>query len=338
MYSESELENFRHRLVSIRNMEKLPSEKAVFGQLESVIKILKDESKKYRPRGKDKLPGGLLDFCGQKKDVVVVPDLHARPDFLIKLIDSKINGTDVLTALNSGSLIVVCVGDGVHTETMGPCYDRWILSYKKWCDGNCVCPEMEAEMLDAFQTMGVVMELKKLFPESFHFLKGNHENVLNQNCDGDHGFRKIAMEGQMVRDFLEEYYSEATTYIISEFEHLLPVAAIFDRFGITHGEPYRVFGKKEIIDYHNHPEVILGFTWTDNGEANEGSVIGQFRELNRKGDAENCFWLGGHRHVPGKYLLRQDGVYIQFHNPTEMNVAWIHADGTFDLERDIFSV
>lgn len=338
MHSELELENLRKKLVSMRNMEKLPSEAAVFEQLESTIKILKGESKKYRPLGKDKFPGGLLDFCGSKCDVIVVPDLHARPDFLMNLIDFRLNGSDVLKLLDEGSLMVVCVGDGVHTETPGRCHDRWLGAYEKWKEGQVESPEMAEEILEAFQTMFVVMELKKNFPSGFHFLKGNHENVLNRSGDGDYGFRKIAMEGQMVYDFLESYYSQATAYVISEFERSLPIVAIFDRFGISHGEPCRSFDRKDIIDFHRHPEVIIGFTWTDNGDAQDGSVLEQFHELNRKGDRDNCFWLGGHRPVAGKYLLRQDGVYIQIHNPREMNVAWIHSDGSFSLESDIFSV
>ena len=338
MYTEAELDALRKKLLSIRNMKTLPSEGTVFGVVERAIKTLGEESKSYRPHGKDKNPGGLLDFCGQKKDVIIVPDLHARPDFLIKLIDSDIDGTSVLEALNNGKLILVCVGDGVHTETPGRCHDRWISAYKKWCDGQCECEEMAEEILEAFQTMFVVMEMKNSFPSAFHFLKGNHENVLNVNSNGDHGFRKIAMEGQMVYDFLEEHYSQATAYLISEFEHALPVVAIFDRFGVSHGEPFRCFSKKEIIDYRRHPEVVLGFTWTDNGDVSDMTVEEQFHELNKKGDSTNCFWFGGHRPVVGKYQQRQGGAYIQIHNPLEMNVARVHSDGTFNLDTDIYSV
>ncbi len=332
------LDDLRNELVDLRNMKALPTEGGIFKLLEQTIETLKGESKKYRAFGKDKKPGGLLDFIGVKKDVIVVPDLHARPDFLVSLIDLDIGGKSVLQALADGSLVVICVGDGVHTETPGACHDRWVAAYEKWSEGRFVSPEMSGEMLEAFQTMMVVMTLKNMFPSNFHFLKGNHENVLNRSGSGDYGFRKIVMEGQMVRDFLEEKYSQATTYLISEFEHLLPVVAIFDRFGISHAEPLKRFSKKDIIDYHNHPEVILGFTWTDNGDAGDGSVVEQFAELNKKGDADECFWIGGHRHVNGNYFLRQDGVYIQIHNPVKMNVAWIHSDGSFDLERDIFPV
>lgn len=337
-YSEPELEKLRSEMHSLRNMEKLPSENEIFDRVGSVILALEKEDKKYRPHGKDKKPGGLLDFSSTKKDVIVVPDLHSRPDFLINLIDSNVGERNVLQGLNDGSLMVVCVGDGVHTETKGRCRQRWMDSYALWQEGKCVSESMEEEMLETFATMFVVMELKTAFPSSFHFLKGNHENVLNQNCNGDHCFRKVAMEGQMVRDFLETYYSMATTGVIAAFEHLLPIVAVFDRFGVSHGEPYRAFDKKQIIDYHNNPEVILGFTWTDNGDACDGSVVEQFAQLNKKGDRENCFWIGGHRPVEGKYYLRQDGTYIQIHNPNQMNVAIVHGDGTFDLEKDIYSI
>ena len=50
-------------------------------------------------------------------------------------------------------------------------------------------------------------------------------------------------------------------------------------------------------------------------------------------------WFGGHRPVKdGKYLLRQDGTYLQLHNPNEMNVAIVVPEKKFNPEIDIKSV
>ena len=98
-----------------------------------------------------------------------------------------------------------------------------------------------------------------------------------------------------------------------------------------------MFTRDEIINYHDEnlrDEVVLAFTWTPNDGAEEGSVASIFAELSGR-KAEDALWFGGHRPVEGKYALRQDGHYVQIHNPDEMNVAYISADRPFNLDKDI---
>ena len=70
MYTEAELDVLRKKLLSIRNMETLPSEGTVFDMVERTIKTLGEESKSYRPHGKDKNPGGLLEKSMHPVDLV----------------------------------------------------------------------------------------------------------------------------------------------------------------------------------------------------------------------------------------------------------------------------
>ncbi len=332
------LETLFSEILSLRDDSGLPDEDTILSLSDSAISTLEFESPEYRPWSSENKAGGLLDFSNHHGDVIIVPDLHARPDFLINLLSSDFTGGRILDSLADGSVTVICVGDGVHTETAGKCYDRWKSAYKKWMGGSIVSAPMKGEIHDCFATMLAVMKLKSAFPKSFHFLKGNHENVTNENGNGNWAFRKFAREGEMVRDFIIDYYSDATLHVIDSFEKNLPVAAIFPTFGVSHAEPRVPFSREDVINYHSNPDLILGLTWTDNGEAMENSARDFFHNLNPSGDAENALWFGGHRPVSEKYRLWQKGAYIQIHNPNEMNVAHIHADGSFSLESDIVSV
>ncbi|MBP5443132.1 MAG: metallophosphoesterase [Treponema sp.] len=332
------LKEFRSSLGKFMVEDGLPDEDEVLKIGESAVNALEKEKSSYRPYGHKKTPGGLLDFSDLEQDVILVPDLHARPEFLLRLLDSEIVGQNVLSALADDKCTVLCVGDCFHTETSGRCAERWKKAWIAWNDGEVDSPMMREEMHDCFATLLPIMMLKNAFPKNFHFLKGNHENILNENDNGNYSFRKHANEGQMVFDFVEQVYSQATLHILNSFEKTLPIVALFKTFAVSHAEPYEPYSREEIIDYRRNPSVILNFTWTDNGEAREGSVIEQLRLLDKKIDAENFLWFGGHRPVKGRYALRQDGQYIQFHNPTQMNVVHVHADGSFNIEKDIVSV
>ena len=317
--------------------------------LKKVRDVYEGEDFPCRPRA-----GGLLDFTKERLPVIIVPDLHARPDFLINLLKftpDGLDGKNVLEALNEGRIIVVCVGDGVHTERYGEVvkaermndakelwkddYERWMESFVSWQKGRINCPSMREEMRLCLATVMTVMELKCAFPKNFHFLKGNHENIKNEDGRGNHAFRKFAMEGEMVKDFMQEVYGNGVLNLMYDYETSLPIVAAFDRFCVSHAEPERVFSKDEIIDYHgeNWNEVVLAFTWTPNDGADEGSVASIFAELTgRTADTVPALWFGGHRPVEGKYFPRQDGHYVQIHNPDKMNVVSISAERLRELE------
>ncbi|MBO7639687.1 MAG: metallophosphoesterase [Treponema sp.] len=330
-----DIQEFRSLLDKFKNMDGLSPEQEVLSIAEDAVNVLANEKNDYRPVGYKKTPGGLLDFSSLEQDVILVPDLHARPDFLLKLLDSDLLGINLLEALAEKRCTVICVGDCFHTETPGFCAERWKKAYMSWQVGKADCPEMRGEIKDCFATLFTVMMLKKAFPENFHFLKGNHENILNENEHGNYSFYKYANEGQMVFDFLDEVYSQATIHIINSFEKLLPIVALFKTFAVSHAEPRTSCSRKDIIDYRKNDSVILNFTWTDNGEAEKDSVRTQIELLNPDLDPEKMLWFGGHRPVMGMYKLRQGGKYVQFHNPMLMNVVHVHADGSFDLEKDI---
>lgn len=339
MLTEEQCEGLRLRIQSYRDCCRLPSEEELVSLLDRTVSTLENESSSYRPKATDGSAGGLLDFSYDNLPVVIVPDLHGRPDFLIQLMQCSFERESLLSALAKGKLYVVCVGDGVHTESPVESRDRWICSYKEWVEnGNINCEPMQQEMMDCFSTMMAVMELKNAFPEHFHFLKGNHENILNKEGGGDHPFRKYALEGSMVKEFVDELYGDVVLHLINCFETNLPIVALFRDFGISHAEPFRPYTRNEIVNYHDNGDLILDFTWTANDQAEENSSVRQFSILSGKEDDGTSLWFGGHRPVDGTYNLRQNGRYIQIHNPMEMNIAVVCSAESFNPDEDIISV
>lgn len=306
--------------------------------LDDAVSVLESEDESYRPKNDEGNPGGLLDFSSSTLPVLVVPDIHGRSDMLLKILEFKFDGTKtVLEGLNDNSLLVVCVGDAVHGEMRA--YDRWLKSYSDWQIDVYAGPSMKEEMNENISVWRILMLLKKKFPANFHFLKGNHENVTNECGHGNYSFRKFVNEGQMCCDFIRQVYGDVILHLISLWEKKLPVCAVFSSFCVSHAEPAAEFKRDEVINSSLLDEVVYGFTWTRNDDAEKNSCKKTLKNLNSKARCKGCLWFGGHRPVKdSKFNLRQDGAYVQLHNPQEMNVALVVPGKKFDPEKDIRSL
>ena len=194
---------------------------------------------------------------------------------------------------------------------------------------------MNEEMVEGLTLLSMIMELKIAFPANVHILKGNHENIMNVRGPGDYPFRKFANEGEMVKDFISAVYGDDVLMVISCFEKNLPLAAVFPECVISHAEPARAFSREELICGMDCDEIILGLTWTENNAAENGSVKKMLDSLTGNSDA---LYFGGHRPIQGNYALRQQGKYVQIHNPDRQNVVLVHKDKNIDLENDIVQV
>ena len=352
-------DSFLNKLQSFYNAKTLPEESEYIDFLSKSIKTLENESINYRPLSDLKTCGGLLDFYSYEKCIIVVPDLHGRADFLLKLLNyifphkfisheflQKESNSEkeftVLDLLINDEIKIICVGDGVHSEIRG--YERWKKAYAEYNKtGNILTPEMHEEMKENISTMQIVMELKNTFVENFHFLKGNHENVLNITDFQNYSFRKFAQEGDMCRMFLQEYYGDLVLHLINEWENLLPICALFKNYAVSHAEPAKKYTKDEIINYKNPAsDVIIGFTWTPNDLVEDRTVVSIYNQLTNgcqfSQNASKFLWFGGHRPVPERYLTRQNGKYVQIHNPEKMNVAILKPGTEFNFEEDIVEV
>lgn len=325
------------KLSDILKAVQLPEHDEIFELTDNVSTILEKENKSYRPYNSDNQPGGLVDFSNSKLPVVVIPDLHARPKFLINILDYKINGNlTVFEALSKKKINVVCVGDILHTEKNTK--ERWIAAQTEFDNGIYTGPSMSAEMQEGLALLCGVLKLKQMFPEHFHWLKGNHENILNRTADGDFSFRKYADEGHMVKSFLQEYYGDDIVYMIHCVENALPLMFVGKNCVISHAEPKTAFTKQQVIDARLDKNIVEGLTWTDNDEAEFGSVEQTIKNVCNVEDVSEYVYLGGHRPVNKSYELRQNGLYIQIHNPAMQNIAYIKSKSKFNPNSDIIEV
>ena len=176
-------------------------------------------------------------------------------------------------------------------------------------------------MRESLGVMGMVMELKRCFPRRFHFLKGNHENITNESGSGNFPFRKFALEGVMTLEYMERFYGEEVVMAYALFEKALPLLAVGRGFLISHAEPGSFYDRESIIAFRRHPEVVSGLTWTDNDQAERGSVQ---RMLScHLGEAEGArgWYFTGHRPVSGHFRLRAGGRLVQIHDPEAFMIA-----------------
>ena len=317
------------KLNTIGARDSTPEKTSFLALAERTCDALDREPGSIRPLTTKGKPGGLVRLR-TGIPTIIVPDLHARMDFVLNLIRYPVGGDDVLGALAAGSVQIVCVGDGFHAE--GRAADRWRSAFAEFRKSYKKHTHMDEEMRESMGLMEMIMELKLAFPDVFHFLKGNHENVKNEEGDGNLPFGKFAYEGEMVTEYIRRFYGEDLLDQYSGFEKRLPLLAVGSGFLVSHAEPAEVYPMARVIE--RDPDVIFGLTWTRDGEAEEGSVKGMLDAyLGVSGDRR--FYFGGHRTIGESYRLRADGQYVQLHNPNLQTVAWMPSDGDFDPDRDI---
>jgi hypothetical protein len=340
----------RTQLQSVLTTSGLPEYTPLFSLIDHGISATLESATTYRPQviisGKT-VAGTLLDFTSSQLPdlpLIVVPDLHARAEFLTDLLEyhlphgfcSERGEQTVLSALSDRRIRIVCLGDALHSEVHTGL--RWKKAWGFYQSGNPCSAPMTEEMHEELALLQTLMIIKSAFPEQFHFLKGNHENILNSEGAGNHPFYKYADEGNMVRDFLHEWYDDALVHLIDCWERSLPLCALFPRCVLSHAEPARVYTRNDLMEGMIRPDVAAGLTWTDNDEAEPGTVPETLGLLLGKERAAHAVWIGGHRPIAGTFALRQNGTYVQIHNPEKENVALIYADRPFNPVSDIYCV
>jgi hypothetical protein len=326
--------SLQQTLDAICERKNLPDRDEYFSLLERTITVLEHEDQSIRPPDSSLLSGGLVRL---KTGIptLLLPDLHARMDFFSDAMRySPGDGSTVLDALESGELQLICLGDGFHSERRA--YQRWINALREYDHGYARHRAMDAEMRECFGLMEMVMLVKCAFRDHVHFLKGNHENILNEEGNGNHPFRKFAFEGEMVKEYVLKFFDGEFIQMYSLFEKSLPVIAVGETFIASHAEPQHPFAEADLIEARFRPDVILSLTWTDNGDADEDSVASMLDMF--LPSVSGAVYFGGHRPVQGGFGSRANGKYIQIHNPEMKNVTLVPAGRIFDPATDIREV
>ena len=249
----------------------LPFYDVFFQHLNEASECLEAEKTDYRPADFTNHCGGLLDFHKDELPLIVVPDLHARPYFLLNILEYKLfDDMTVFEALAAGRVRLLSVGDILHTERHTR--ERWAAAAAEFAAGIFTGPALSAEMQDGLSLLEGLLVLKLAFPAYVHILKGNHENILNATGGGDYAFRKFADEGEMGMVFVQDYYGDDILYLINCVEKELPLAYYGKKCVVSHAEPYKAYTRNELINARLNEGVVAGLTWTDNGVAAEGSA------------------------------------------------------------------
>lgn len=313
-----------------------PSPKELQEDLERGCTALETEDPDRRPRDEADRPGGLVNLR-EDLPLVVVPDIHGRIGFLLTILSTSFpeHGIDrpLLEAIEAEQAQLLMVGDYVHGEMRARI--RWFHAFEEYTTGFRQHEAIDEEMRENLSVLQIVANLKAHYPDRVCGLKGNHENITNEDRDGNIPFGKFVNEGAMVAEYMARFYAGAPYEAVYRFEKSLPLLAVGPRALVSHGEPARFFSPLELIEYRSRAEVVIGFTWTDNDAAETGSVQRMLQHYLPHLTPEEAIYIGGHRPVSGRFALRADGRYVQIHNPGKFIAALPPADRAFDPKRDV---
>ena len=323
-------------LNQLKSTKKISSLKRLKKHLDETVHVLVNENPLIRPYDEQGFPGGLV-LLKPDLPVVVVPDLHARREFLYRVVTWPTpDGRMLLDRLAEHSIQLLCLGDGFHSEKRG--YTRWIESFAEFQDNYRRHKHMDREMCESFGLMEMVMILKHSFPNNFHFLKGNHENIRNEEGGGNHPFGKFVYEGEMVKQWVLRFLGESFMDDYAEFEYLLPYMAVGKNFMASHAEPLEYYDPEDIINIQDDDGIKHGLTWTQNDRSIPGTVQLFLEHYSRRFERPLDYYLGGHRTIAGKYNLRAEGYFIQIHNPDKMQIFYSDPDKKPEPDRDIIDI
>ncbi len=324
----------------------------------------------------------------EREDVptIVISDIHARRDFLVNVLKYQIDGESVHAKLKRGEINIVCVGDGMHSEsgknwevnllkydidgflaetTDRNVFDR-VVEYKQALEavagkplkqmtfveikqaGNQapavavfqkILPILQAEfmkreMVKSLGAMKMVMDLKSAYPDSFHYTRGNHDDIAEKIKK----YHKFANESQQVKEWVTTTYGDDFLQKYAQFEEALPVM-VRSKTGqivVTHTVPDKALTQAEVEGRSRDTNISL--TWTDNTKdgSSQEAVDGTLANVN----AGNARWFIGHRDVPDEMGLAREqfGRVVQINNKNKQVIAIQRPGGSFDKDRDVVDV
>ncbi|MEK6732728.1 MAG: metallophosphoesterase [Candidatus Omnitrophota bacterium] len=166
-------------------------------RLKSFIAAIK--SSKYQK-------GALVDLRSvSEKEIVLIGDLHARKDNLLKILNYNAN----LKKLKRNEIFVIILGDAVHSEK------------------NLL------EMDSSVAIMEFIMELKIQNKDNFYYLLGNHDYLSDMFIKG--GIR----QGLEYRKRLRDLFGEEYIALYEEFIYNSLLMLIANSLVAVHGGPVK---------------------------------------------------------------------------------------------------
>jgi hypothetical protein len=192
---------------------------------------------------------------------------------------------------------------------------------------------MHQEMIESFGTMKMVMDLKSEFPENFHFVRGNHDEIKGNFAKYARNVGESAMVQRWVQqnlgqDFLDQY---------AQFENTMPLVVRGQGFVASHAAPGGTLNREAV--QQRDAKAFAQLAWTENRNWNDqdSQVQARFQNNLKEVGGEGSHWLVGHRPVAqGHFRSQFDGQLIQINAPNDFVAALVPADGQFDPQRDVF--
>lgn len=289
---------------------------------------------------------------------IIIPDLHARRTMLLDILSAQVGehsstGGQVFELLQRGRINVVCVGDIVHSEERS----NWVINL----DGEWTAELLDREMVRSLGAGAMVMYLKLQFPEHFHCLRGNHDDITGEMgqfrkfvgirrdeqdkvvlVDGHLVLTADKGESEIVRDWVlaREGWGQAFVDAWAQFERSLPLLARGSYFVVSHTLPLIPLSEAALHDPNRPREITLELT-TSRG-VNSAAIAGTLDNLGIKSIVNR--WFYGHTPVPdeknsGKYEEGLDGLLIRLNNPKNYVFAYVPASSDewrFDPTRDVY--
>lgn len=297
----------------------LEDKSTLIGSLERVTHLQKQST------GLVELPKGV--------PTMVIPDIHAQRDYLMRALEHETEGVKVLDLLKQGKMNLLCLGDGMHSESRG--YQRWLQAERDHLRGNNDSTAMRQEVVESFGTMKMVMDLKEALGDHFVYLRGNHDDIAG-------GFRKFCNqvgESELMARWVKDHYGADLFTKWAQFEQSMPLVAKGTGFVASHAAPGATLSREEIESRSERAVNVL--TWTDNTQWNESGAKREIFQSNLETVEAGAFdrWLVGHRKVQNANFRGQfDNTLVQI-NPTEAEgfvVAIVREDGKFHPQEDTF--
>ncbi len=265
---------------------------------------------------------------------IIVPDLHARPEFILKVLEFAVGQKTILTLLQEQKVNVIFLGDIAHSEDIS----FWVHELPEGKIALKQGDELLPEMIHELTTIKILCDIKSAFPGNVHILRGNHDDVRGRIV----GLYMKGMipQSQMVLEWLVVNFGREFIDLVMEFEDCLALIAEGDNFMTSHSAPGRILHKEEVKNKEGDVAEML--TWTENREEFGGlretelkrNICETWRNL---GKAAKPLWVAGHRTVEEPMLYREQagGIFVQINNPTAFIIGIIPANKMFDAEKHI---
>ncbi|GCE22766.1 metallophosphoesterase [Dictyobacter kobayashii] len=313
--------------------------------LEAIVKVLPP-------------PGSLLHL--PDLPTLIIPDLHARREMLLAifqtpLMEGPFAGRQVFELLQQGLINVVCVGDIVHSEERS----NWVINL----DGEWTPELLDKEMVRSLGAGAMIMYLKLQYPEHFHCLRGNHDDMAAEFgpfrkfvglkydeqdepvlVDGQSVLTADKGESQIVRDWIlaREGYGQTFLDAWTQFERALPLFAQGSYYVISHTLPDISFSESDLHDPNKLRNITLALT--SNRGINPPAIKSTLDNLGLKDIVQR--WFYGHSRVlpeknGGKYEEDLDGLLVRLNNPKKQVFAYVPLasdERRFDPTRDVYLI